>query len=80
MSDKTFRLSLVVLLAIFVAGSFAIGYRFTEQVAQNGRYTQFDVKKASRPEGAATVHQYESWAIDTRTGKVVVLPDPRGGR
>ena len=87
MSDKAFRLSLAFLLAIFVAGSLAIGYRFAEQlarfaeqIAQNGRYAQFDVQKASRPEGAATVHQYESWAIDTRTGQVVVLSDPRIGR
>ncbi|HEV2292427.1 MAG TPA: hypothetical protein VGR35_01145 [Tepidisphaeraceae bacterium] len=80
MSDKMFRLSLIVLLAIFVARSLTIGYRFAEQAAQNGRYTQFDLQKASRPEGWATVQQYESWAIDTRTGQIVVVSDPCGGR
>ena len=80
MSEKSFRLSIVLLLAVFVLGSLLIGYRLAEQVAQNGRFVQYDLQKASRPEGASTVNKYENWAVDTRSGQVVVVGDPVSGR
>lgn len=91
MNEKPFRLCIIVLLTIFVVGVLFIGNRLAEQLAQsaeqlaqsaeqraeNGRHMQFDLAKASRPQGATTVRAYESWVIDTRTGEVTSKPTPR---
>jgi hypothetical protein len=76
MDERSFRLSLVVLLAIFVVGVLGIGWRFTESTAQNGRFIQFDLGKTSLPQGGTSFNKYERWAIDTRTGQVLILSNP----
>ena len=73
MSEKSYRLCVVSLLAVFVVGVLAIGYRFTE----NGRYVQFDLRKMSRPDDAAIVHAYGTWVIDTRSGQLAIRNDPQ---
>ena len=84
MSEQLFRFCIVVLLTVFVVGVLVIGNRLASQLAQtaeeraqNGRYVQFDLTKVSRPGGAATVHGYESWVVDTRTGEVLSQATPR---
>ena len=77
MNEKSYRLCMASLLAVFVIGVLVIGYRFSDQVAENGRYVQFDLSKASRPDGAMTVHAYETWVIDTRSGQLAIRDDPR---
>ena len=91
MSERHFRLCAIILLAVFIGGVLMIGNRLARQLeqsaeyraqsaaqqAENGRYVQFDLAKASRPGGAATVHAYESWVVDTRTGEVTSAATPR---
>ncbi|TVQ55430.1 MAG: hypothetical protein EA377_03490 [Phycisphaerales bacterium] len=94
MSEQRFRLCAIILLMVFISGVLIIGNRLAnqlahsaeqlvqsaEQRAQNGRYTQFDLAKASRPAGASTVHLYESWVVDTRTGEVLSGVTPNSPR
>ena len=59
MKEETFRLWVVILLAVFVVGFLAIGFRFSG----NGRYVQFDINGS-----------HGDKVIDTRTGSKIVVP------
>lgn len=61
MKEETFKLWIVILLAVFVIGFLAIGFRFSG----NGRYVQFaPYARISDSSSCATM------LLDTRTGQV----------
>jgi hypothetical protein len=61
MKEETFRLWIVILLAVFVVGLLGIGLRFSE----NGRYVQF-----APSVGISDNSSCETMLLDTRTGQV----------
>ena len=69
MSEKLYRLIMVILLAILVVGSLRIGSR----IAENGRYVQYDRPKdflvwGNTSDGSC---QGSTKMMDTRTGRMV---------
>lgn len=67
MNEDRFRLCVVILLAILVAGVLILGYRF----AENGRYQPYDFRTQYSPDGK-THHQAGAFEmLDTRTGEVI---------
>lgn len=65
MSENTYRLCKILLLAIFVAGVLIIGWRFS----QTGRYVQFDLQKSYAPDGTTSLSKPPAYVIDTWTGQ-----------
>jgi hypothetical protein len=70
MTENTYRLAKVILLAIFVAGSLVIAYRFSE----NGRYVQYDKRRTYSPDGKERMVTPAYMIFDTRTGKALSPP------
>lgn len=66
MSDRTFRICIVLLLAIFVFGSLYLA----SLIAQNGRYMQYDKRGEYSPDGKEHTLQPAYRVLDTRTGKI----------
>jgi hypothetical protein len=74
MSESAYRVCMVVLLAVFVAGSLVIGTRISKsvdrtglQMSQNGRYVQLDRRKEDPQGGSGHVVR---GTLDTRNGKI----------
>lgn len=66
MNERTFRICIVLLLAIFVGGSLY----FASLVAQNGRYTQYDKRREYSPDGKTHMQKPAYQVFDTRTGTI----------
>ncbi len=66
MNDRAFRAVVVVLLAIYVAGSLYFDFVASE----NGRYSQYDKRGEYSPDGKTHMQQPAYYAFDTRTGKL----------
>lgn len=72
MKEEHYRLSKVILLAIFVGGVLVIGGRISESVrlmAENGRYLQYDRNKDTTTTGNTT-QLFPTKILDTRTGDI----------
>jgi hypothetical protein len=72
MKEEQYRISKVILLAIFVGGVLIIGSRISESVrliAENGRYIQYDRNKDTTTTGNST-QLFPTKIMDTRTGDV----------
>jgi hypothetical protein len=67
MSENTYRLCKIVLLAILVAGVLIVGWR----ISQTGRYVQFDLQKTYSPDGHTSLSQPPAYVIDSWTGERV---------
>ena len=64
MSEETYRLAIVILLALFLAAFVILGARFVE----NGRYVQYDRQQEYVVHGNARQGP-DAQVLDTRTGK-----------
>jgi hypothetical protein len=64
MTEARYRLCIVVLLAVFVAGALYIGFL----ISQNGRYLQYDMRREYSPDGK-THFEAPQYFLDTRTGR-----------
>ena len=72
MSEERYRIGKLIVMAVFVLGALGIGGKMADsvrQLAENGRYVQFDRKKDSVTTGSTTA-TYATQVIDTRTGTV----------
>ena len=72
MKEEQYRFCKMVLLAIFVAGALIIGGRIAEserQIAENGRYVQYDHNKDLTTTGNIT-QTFPTKIFDTRTGEI----------
>ena len=65
MNENTYRLTKTVLLAMFVIGFLAIGWR----VSSTGRYVQFDRQKTYSPDGTSRLANPPNYVIDSWTGE-----------
>ena len=73
MKEERYRTYKLILLTIFVGGALVIGCKLSEsvrQLAENGRYIQYDVRKDWMPEAKNFV---PTEMVDTRTGAVQPL-------
>jgi hypothetical protein len=72
MNEERYRVGKLMLWAIFVAGTLIIGARISQserQLAENGRYIQYDRNKDTTTTGNTT-QTYPTKILDTRTGEV----------
>jgi len=79
MNEKSYRVCIVVLLAIVVTGSLIAAFRLTgavSRMAENGRYVQFSKAAMHSPSGASDGRRLLS---DTRSGELVQATPDAGG-
>jgi hypothetical protein len=72
MKEEQYRICKLALLAAFVAGTLIIGGRISEserQIAENGRYVQYDHNKDMTMTGNTT-QTFPTKIFDTRTGEI----------
>lgn len=67
MSERVFRTTALILLAIYVAGSLYFDFVTSE----NGRYIQYDKRGEYSPDGKTHMQNPAFHAFDTRTGKTL---------
>ena len=70
MTEERYKKYKLILLTVFVVGALAIGGKISQsvwQLAENGRYIQYDRQKDSVTTGNST-KGYTTYVIDTRTG------------
>jgi hypothetical protein len=65
MNEETCRKYKIILLAILVTGTLAIG----AAVSQTGRYVQFDLRKSCTPDGHTRLEKPPAYVIDTWSGR-----------
>ena len=66
MTENTYRLGKLILLAIAVGGGILIGLRW----AENGRFVQYDKRAEYSPDGQEHMVNPAYKIVDTRTGKL----------
>jgi hypothetical protein len=72
MTEERYKTCKLVVMGIFVIGALGIGGKIADsvrQLAENGRYTQFDYQKDVVTTGNIT-QTYPTKFVDTRTGAV----------
>jgi hypothetical protein len=72
MSEEIYRIYKLIVMVVFVVGALGIGGKIADsmrQLAENGRYTQYDNQKDTLTTGSTT-ERYPTKFIDTRTGAV----------
>jgi hypothetical protein len=72
MTEEKYRTCKLVVMGVFVVGALGIGGKIADsvrQLAENGRYTQYDHQKDALTRGNTT-ETYPTKFIDTRTGAV----------
>jgi hypothetical protein len=72
MAEERYKIYKLIVLIIFVGGFLGIGWRISndiKQLAENGRYVQYDIRKDSSTVGNTTT-TIPTQIIDTRTGTV----------
>ena len=66
MTEERYRLSIVILVAVFVAGSLTLQFL----ASQNGRYVQYDLRGTYSPDGGTRLTDPPYHRFDTRTGRI----------
>ena len=72
MTEERYKICKLILLAVFVIGVLVIGGKISDsvrQLAENGRYIQYDFQKDAVTTGNTTQH-FPTTIVDTRTGVV----------
>jgi hypothetical protein len=72
MTEERYKSCKIIVLIIFVGGFLGISGRISndiKQLAENGRYVQYDIRKDSSTIGNATT-TIPTRVIDTRTGSI----------
>ncbi len=72
MSEGIYRICKLIVMAVFVIGALSIGGKIADsvrQLAENGRYIQYDRNKDTTTTGNST-QLFPTKIMDTRTGDV----------
>ena len=72
MSEGIYRICKLIIMVVFVIGALSIGGKIADsvrQLAENGRYIQYDLQKDTLTTGSST-QSFPTRIMDTRTGAV----------